>query len=185
LATGIERDLALLDRLRQQGGDEDLADRREIEQRVAGHRPPVARLAEVVEQRAAVVVDGDRGAAGAVEERLDLALDRAADLGVGIGVCSGRSNDRDDGQERCCRHRFRHTRYAAHRSLLPNPTGTVKHPDEVGQDCSYAGAEVELIRGKSEAFDQQFTDSAAYSVCSPPPPKSDSSDFGHLNCELG
>jgi hypothetical protein len=60
----IERDVALLDRLRQKGRDEHLADRGEVEEGVAGHRPPRRRIAEVIEQRAAIDMDRDRHAAG-------------------------------------------------------------------------------------------------------------------------
>ena len=55
----VERDLAALDRLRQQGGGEHLADRGEVEQRIRGHRLLARDVghAEVEELGAAVDMD--------------------------------------------------------------------------------------------------------------------------------
>jgi hypothetical protein len=98
----VERDLALLDRLRQQGGDEGLADRGEIEQRVGGDRRFARDVGHAVveEQRAAVDVKRHRHAAGGNEHRLHVAAHDLLDLGVGLGArCGGGAECRES--ERC------------------------------------------------------------------------------------
>ena len=114
----VERDLAALDRLRQQGGGEHLADRSEVEQRIRRHRLLARGVghAEVEELGAAVDGERDRHAAGRQQQRLHMTGDEVAQLGVGLGARE-RGGDRGgerheaDRRHHCCRH-------AAHRSLL-------------------------------------------------------------------
>jgi hypothetical protein len=86
----VERDLAPLDRLRQQRREEHLADRGEIEQRVGGDRLLARGVghAVVVEQAAPVDMDRDRHAAGGNQHRLHVAADDLLHLGV-VGARGG------------------------------------------------------------------------------------------------
>ena len=118
----VERDLALLDRLRQQGGGEHLADRGEVEQRIRRHRLLAGGVGHAVveEHGAAVDVERDRHAAGREQERLDVTGDEVAQLGVGLGP---RRRGGDCGGERNEAERRHHcSRHAAHRSLLSGTT---------------------------------------------------------------
>jgi hypothetical protein len=104
----VERDFALLDRLRQQGGDEGLADRGEIEQRVRGDRRFARDVGHAVveQQRAAVDRKRHRHAAGGNEHRLHVAAHELLDLGFALAARHGLGSRRgvriDDG---CCGER--------------------------------------------------------------------------------
>ena len=145
----VERDLALLDRLRQQGGGEHLSDRGEVEQRIGGHRLLAGRIGHAVveEHGAAVDVERDRHAAGREQERLDVTGDEVAQRGVGLGP---RRRGRDCGGERNEAERRHHcSRHAAHRSLLSGTiqggTSRTSH-HAVGRDFSLQPRAAELIR---------------------------------------
>jgi hypothetical protein len=128
----VERDVALLDRLRKQGRDEHLADRGEVEEGVAGDGPPRRGVAEVHEQGAAVDMDRDRHAARSFsclrlrrfsglrlrrgEHGLDLLRDHRADLGVGLG--EGERGGEGGGHDH--RRHCQRIRYTTHRFLLPS-----------------------------------------------------------------
>jgi hypothetical protein len=113
----VERNLAPLDRLRQQGGDEGLADRGEVEQRVGGDFVRDVGHAVVEEQGAAVDVKRDRHAAGGNEHRLHVLAHDLLDVGFalrasrglrarcGVRIDDGRgcSGEHCAGEERCRR----------------------------------------------------------------------------------
>ena len=110
----VERDLAPLDRLRQQRREEHLADRGEVEQRVRRDRLLARDVGQAVveEQAAPVDVDHDRHAAGGNEHRLHVAADDLLHLGI-VGARGGGCGQRR-GDERCRHHRRRRH---PHRSL--------------------------------------------------------------------
>ena len=121
----VERDLAPLDRLREQGREEHLANGSEIEQRVRRDRLLARDVGQAVveEQGAAIDVDRDRHAAGGNQHRLHVLADEPLDLGV-VGARRGGYGHRRGG-ERCRRHCRRHHPHFSLPSATPNgrPTG--------------------------------------------------------------
>ena len=97
-----EAELALLDRLRQQRGGEQLADRGEIEDRVGGDRlmPGEVGIAEVEERGLAVDPHRDRNAAGAVgrDDRLNFFRDDLFHIGLRARR-RGADDQRDDSRK--------------------------------------------------------------------------------------
>jgi len=100
----VERDLALLHRLCEQGGDEGLADGGEIEQRVRGDGlfARDIRHAVVEEQRTAVDVKRHRHAPRGNEHRLHVPAHHLLDLGIGLGACCGGGAECRESER--CRH---------------------------------------------------------------------------------
>ena len=113
----VERDLAVLDRLRQQGRGKHLADRGQVEQRVRGDRLLARDVghAVVVEQGAAVDVDRDRHAAGGDQHRLHVPPDQLLDLGIALGARDRRRNGGGDGGDADRRHQCQRSSTAPHR----------------------------------------------------------------------
>jgi hypothetical protein len=100
----VERDFALLDRLREQGGDEGLADGGEVEQRVRGDRRFARDVGHAVveEQGAAVDRKRDRHAAGGNEHRLHVPAHQLLDFRIGLGACCGGGAECRESER--CRH---------------------------------------------------------------------------------
>ena len=114
----VERDLAVLDRLRQQRGGEHLADRGEVEQRIRGHRLLARGVGHAVveEHGAAVDMERDRHAAGGEQQRLHVPGDEVAQLGIGLGA---RRRRRDGGGDRNEADRRHHCCSTCGASLSP------------------------------------------------------------------